>query len=97
MTRGARSDGRSTSGSSPAGARPPRRACAASITSWKIGAAPVTPDEFWSGVRSKLPTHTPTVTSRVKPIVQLSWYACEVPVFTATGNGKSRLPPAPKM
>ena len=83
--------------------RAPRRArraggrttcsCAAIITSWKIGAAPVTPDELRSGVRSKLPTQTPTVTSRVKPIVQLSWYACDVPVFTATGNGKSRLPP----
>ena len=35
--------------------------------------APVTPEEFWRGARSKLPTHTPTVRSRVKPTVQLSW------------------------
>ena len=38
---------------------------AASITSWKIGPAPVTPLELCSSVRSKLPAHTPTVTSRV--------------------------------
>ena len=61
-----------------------------------MGAAPTTPDALCSGVRSKLPTQTPTVTSRVKPIVQLSWYACDVPVLTATGNGNSRLPPRPK-
>src|SRR5215213_8555173 len=36
---------------------------AASITAWKMGPAPVTPDELRSGVRSKFPTHTPTVTS----------------------------------
>src|SRR5207237_8781044 len=61
----------------------------------KIGPAPVTPEESRSGVRSKLPTQTPTVTSRVYPTVQLAWYACDVPVFTATGNGNSRLPPRP--
>jgi len=60
------------------------------------GFALTMPDAPMSGVRSKFPTHTPTVTSRVKPTVQLSWYACDVPVFTATGNGKSRLPPRPK-
>src|SRR5580765_5059559 len=60
-----------------------------------MGPAPVTPDELMSGVRSKFPTHTPTVTSRVYPIVQLSRYPSDVPVFTATGNGKSRLPPRP--
>ena len=31
----------------------------------KIGPAPVTPEEFVSGVRSKFPTQTPTVMSRV--------------------------------
>jgi hypothetical protein len=51
---------------------PPRRRSAASITAWKIGAAPVTPLELRSGVRSKLPTHTPTVTPREWPIVRLS-------------------------
>src|SRR5437763_15427932 len=30
-------------------------------------------------------------------MVQLSWYACDVPVLTATGKGNSRLPPRPKM
>src|SRR3954453_5424031 len=30
-------------------------------------------------------------------MVQLSWEACEGPVFTATGKGNSRLPPRPKM
>ena len=45
--------------------------------------------------RSKFPTQTPTVTSRVYPIVQLSRYPSDVPVFAATGNGKSRLPPRP--
>src|SRR5258707_6688425 len=38
---------------------------AASITEWKIWPAPVTPLELRSSVRSKLPTQTPTVTSRV--------------------------------
>ena len=41
---------------------PAARRSAASITPWKIGAAPVTPLELRSGVRSKLPTQTPTVT-----------------------------------
>ena len=50
---------------SSAGCRRSTRSSAASITAWKIGPAPVTPDEPSSGVRSKLPTHTPTVTSRV--------------------------------
>ena len=72
-------------------------ASAASITAWKIGPAPVTPDEPMSGARSKLPTQTPTVTCCEKPIVQLSWYACDVPVFTATGNGNSSWLPRPKM
>lgn len=58
--------------SSKSGTRPRIRFIAAIITSWKIGAAPVTPLESRRGVRSKLPTQTPTVTSRVKPIVQLS-------------------------
>ena len=52
---------------------PAIRRVAASMTAWKIGPAPVTPEESRSGVRSKLPTQTPTVTSRVYPIVQLSW------------------------
>ena len=52
---------------------PATRRSAASITPWKIGAAPVTPLEFLSGVRSKLPTQTPTVTCLEYPTVQLSW------------------------
>ena len=51
---------------------PVARRVAASITAWKIGPAPVTPVESRSGLRSKLPTQTPTVTSAVYPIVQLS-------------------------
>ena len=41
------------------------RRLAASITAWKIGPAPVTLLELRSSLRSKLPTHTPTVTARV--------------------------------
>ena len=52
--------------------RPVTRASAASITAWNSGPAPVTPDEPISGERSKLPTHTPTVTWRDEPTVQLS-------------------------
>ena len=58
--------------SSPIGIVPRTRFTAASITAWKIGAAPVMPLEFRSSRRSKLPAHTPTVTSRVNPMVQLS-------------------------
>ena len=42
---------------------PAARRSAAIMIAWKIGPAPVTPLELTSGVRSKLPTHTPTVTA----------------------------------
>ena len=62
---------------------------AADIAVAKSGAAPVMPLTFVIGRPSKLPTHTPTVTSRVKPTVQLSRYPFEVPVLAATSNGRS--------
>ena len=37
----------------------------------------------------KLPAHTATVNARVVPTAQLSVKCRLVPVFTATGNGKS--------
>ena len=59
------------------------------MTSRNRGPAPVTPLTPSMGLPSKLPTHTATVTSLVYPTVQLSRKPFEVPVFTATGNGRS--------
>ena len=45
---------------------------AASMARRKMRPAPVMPETFFIGVPSKLPAHTATVRSRVKPAVQLS-------------------------
>jgi hypothetical protein len=42
------------------------------MTRRKMRPAPVMPDTCFMGVPSKLPAHTATVRSRVKPAVQLS-------------------------
>src|SRR3989344_2875674 len=61
---------------------------ASTITSWKIGPAPVTPLVSFIGALFALPTHTATILSGVYPTVQLSRELRVVPVFAATGRGK---------
>jgi hypothetical protein len=43
----------------------PNRRCRYTITSCRIGAAPVTPETSRMGAPLKFPTHTPTVNSGV--------------------------------
>src|SRR5207245_4766160 len=63
------------------------------------GLAPVTPLTSFMGRPLKFPTHTATVNPPVVPTAQLSVKCRLVPVFTATGNGKSNgvLSPNPGM
>ena len=72
------------------------RRSAASMTPWKIGAAPVTPLELRSGVRSKLPTQTPTVTWRESRSSSCRDTPATCRSSPRPGNGNSRLPPRPK-
>ena len=54
-----------------------------------MGAAASTPAMSSIGEPSALPTHTPTVISGVKPIVQVSRGPLLVPLFAAAGKGSS--------
>jgi hypothetical protein len=53
------------------------------------GPAPLTPLTPSTGRTEKFPAHTATVKPRVVPTAQLSQKWRLVPVFPATGNGKS--------
>src|SRR5258708_2792209 len=57
------------------------------LTIWRqIGDAPDTPEATcFIAVLSLFPTHTPTISSWLQPIAQLSFLSLVVPVLTAIG------------